>query len=132
MNNWGFIDSNIIENLKFMANSIGRKTSEGFVTTKLKYSLLSNRLSSLCGYYNCASTADKILGQSIPMTFSHPSFSRGGEYTYTSQIFEALNIDSKVELVLSATQRFQHYKQQTAGNEEDDEEYAEQLQNGGE
>lgn len=114
MNNWGFIDSNIIENLKFMANSIGRKTSEGFVTTNLKYSLLSNRLSSLCGYYNCASTADKILGQSIPMTFSHPSFSRGGAYTYTSQIFEALNIDSKVELVLSATQRFQHYNYKPA------------------
>ena len=92
-----------------MAESIGNRTSEGFVTKDLKYSLLSNRLSSLCGYYNCASTADKILGQSIPMTFSHPSFSRGGEYTYTSQIFEALNIDSNVELVLSATQRFEKF-----------------------
>ena len=109
MNNWGFIDKNIINNLNAMAKSIGNRTSEGFVTRNLKYSLLSNRLSSLCGYYNCASTADKILGQSIPMTFSHPSFSRGGEYTYTSQIFEALNIDSNVELVLSATQRFEKF-----------------------
>lgn len=109
MNNWGFIDKNIINNLNAMAESIGNRTSEGFVTRNLKYSLLSNRLSSLCGYYNCASTADKILGQSIPMTFSHPSFSRGGEYTYTSQIFEALNIDSNVELVLSATQRFEKF-----------------------
>lgn len=109
MNNWGFIDKNIIDNLNDMAESIGNRTSEGFVTRNLKYSLLSNRLSSLCGYYNCASTADKILGQSIPMTFSHPSFSRGGEYTYTSQIFEALNIDSNVELVLSATQRFEKF-----------------------
>ena len=114
MNNWGFIDQKIIDNLKDMAKSIENRTSEGFVTTNLKYSLLSNRLSALCGYYNCASTADKILGQSIPMTFSHPSFSRGGEYTYTSQIFEALNIDSKVELVLSATQRFQHYNYKPA------------------
>ena len=109
MNNWGFIDKNIIDNLEDMAGSIGTRGSEGFVTKNLKYSLLSNRLSSLCGYYNCASTADKILGQSIPMTFSHPSFSRGGYYTYTSQIFEALNIDCKVELVLSATQRFQQF-----------------------
>ena len=106
MNNWGFIDENIIDNLNAMAKSIGNRTSEGFVTKNLKYSLLSNRLSSLCGYYNCASTADKILGQSVPMTFSHPSFSRGN-YTYTSQVFEALNIDYTVELALSATERYQ-------------------------
>jgi hypothetical protein len=110
MNNWGFIDKNIIDNLEDMAESIRTRGSEGFVTKDLKYSLLSNRLSSLCGYYNCASTADKILGQSVPATFSHPSFSRGGEYTYTSQVFEALNIDYTVELALSATERFQHYK----------------------
>lgn len=106
MNNWGFIDENIIINLNKMAESIDNRTSEGFVTKDLKYSLLSNRLSSLCGYYNCASTADKILGQSIPAIYSHPSFSRGGKYTYTSQIFEALNIDSDIELVLSATERY--------------------------
>lgn len=107
MNNWGFIDENIIINLNKMAKSIGNRTSEGFVTKDLKYSLLSNRLSSLCGYYNCASTADKILGQSIPAIYSHPSFSRGGKYTYTSQVFEALNIDYTVELALSATERYQ-------------------------
>ena len=106
MNNWGFIDQNIIKNLKDMAESIDNRTSEGFVTKDLKYSLLSNRLSSLCGYYNCASTADKILGQSIPAIYSHPSFSRGGKYTYTSQVFEALNIDYTVERHLSATERF--------------------------
>lgn len=107
MNNWGFIDKNIIYNLNEMAKSIYSRTSEGFVTEKLKYSLLSNRLSSLCGYYNCASTADKILGQSIPAIYSHPSFSRGGKYTYTSQVFEALNIDYEVERALSATERYQ-------------------------
>ena len=89
-----------------MAESIDNRTSEGFVTKDLKYTLLSNRLSSLCGYYNCASTADKILGQSIPAIYSHPSFSRGGKYTYTSQVFEALNIDYTVERHLSATERF--------------------------
>lgn len=107
MNNWGFIDKNIINNLLYMAESIDNRTSEGFVTRDLKYSLLSNRLSSLCGYYNCASTADKILGQSIPAIYSHPSFSRGGKYTYTSQVFEALNIDYEVERTLSATERYQ-------------------------
>jgi len=107
MNNWGFIDKNIINNLLYMADSIDSRTSEGFVTRDLKYSLLSNRLSSLCGYYNCASTADKILGQSIPAIYSHPSFSRGGKYTYTSQVFEALNIDYEVERTLSATERYQ-------------------------
>ena len=59
-------------------------------------------LSSLPGGW----IADKILGQSIPAIYSHPSFSRGGKYTYTSQVFEALNIDYTVERHLSATERF--------------------------
>jgi len=105
INNWGFIDKDIIKNLENMAKKVTKKSSGGFITD-LKYSMVSNKMTSyLFSMFNCASTADKILGTAIPHLFAYPNFNRGGKYSYTMEKWVALTRIINPEVHLSTIER---------------------------